>query len=241
MRMFKGKPFMDVSAGWMPQEDDGQGGKRPCYEGDGDLPVFSESFLYATVGKEDARFILGVAEEYAHIIEAMGTTAICRILDVKPRLARRLELAEAVTECLADANSTDFEYRQQQFPDITLDNESASLVWKMLHDSEYRRLYNPEKDMDRDRLRLYHRLTDELGHWEKEARQKEIDRLPEKLKKQEEKLANKLSRDQIRQGVADIIVNSSATKGQHEVGLTDDEVTAVTADRIINYLREQRR
>lgn len=184
--MIKGQPFMDVEADFIPEESDG----TPAYTGEGSLPTFSESFLYPTVGKGDARFILGVGEEYDHIIKALGSTTVQRILDVKPQLAQRLGVSAAIDECLAAAKSRDLEYREKDFPDVTLDNESATLVWKMLHD-EYRRYYNPETSMEKKRLRLYHRLTDELGSWEQDERQKEIDRLPEKLEQQAKKRAER--------------------------------------------------
>ncbi len=63
MRMFsKGKPFMNVLA---------EGSK---------YPVFSETFLYPKVGKTDARFILGVANEYSRLIEKLGTEKVKEIL-----------------------------------------------------------------------------------------------------------------------------------------------------------------
>jgi hypothetical protein len=101
-----------------------------------------------------------------------------------------LGLATVVNDCLADAISTDLEYRERESPDVTLDHDAAHTVWKILH-FEYRRLYNPEKSMDKEQLRLYHRLTDDLGDWEQKERQKEIDKLPEKLEKQAAKLAER--------------------------------------------------
>ena len=181
MRMAKGKPFMDVKADFVPEE---------CRDEHTELPVFCESFLYPTVGKGDARFILGVAEEYAHIIEALGTKAVRRILVTRPRLVQRLGVGDSVSEQLADALSSEEEYREQQFPDVTLDHEDAGTLWRMLHD-EYRRYYDPEKSMDSDHLRLYHKLTDALGSYEQGERQKEIDRLPEKLEKQRAKIAKR--------------------------------------------------
>lgn len=176
MRMAKGEPFIHLGS--------------ETYRDDIELPTFSEGFLYDRVGKYEARFILGVAEEYEHVIEALGTSSVRRILDVKPRLAQRLGLATVVNDCLADAISTDLEYRERESPDVTLDHDAAHTVWKILH-FEYRRLYNPEKSMDKEQLRLYHRLTDDLGDWEQKERQKEIDKLPEKLEKQAAKLAER--------------------------------------------------
>ncbi len=178
--MAKGEPFFHL--GSETHDEDGR-----------ELPTFSESFLYPRVGKEEARFILGVAEEYEHVIQALGARALRRILELKPRLVRRLQLSEAVIECLADATSDELEYREGQFPDVTLDHNDARQVWKILH-FEYRRLYNPEESMDKDQLRLYHKLTDDLGSWEQGERQKEIDRLPEKLEKQAAKIAEREER-----------------------------------------------
>ena len=64
MRMFqRGNPFMDVKAE------------------SGDFPVFSEAFLYGKVGKSDARFILGVAEEYEKLIRILGVEKIKELLE----------------------------------------------------------------------------------------------------------------------------------------------------------------
>lgn len=64
MRMFqKGNPFMDVPAA----------GRK--------VPVFSEAFLYGKVGKSDARFILGVAEEYEKLIRILGVEKIKELLE----------------------------------------------------------------------------------------------------------------------------------------------------------------
>lgn len=178
MRMDKGMPFMHV------QEDGGS------------APTFSEKFLYSRVGKGDARFMLGVAEEYEHVIDALGPTAVKSILDVKPRLARRLGLPEKVVEWLGDAVSDEFQRREEQRPSqAILDARAAHAVWEGLHD-DYKRFYEPEKSMGDDRLRAYHALTDALGPWEQEQRQKEIDRLPEKLVKKAERVAARAEREQ---------------------------------------------
>lgn len=66
MRVFsKGQPFIEVPA---------EGHEKDR------MPVFSEAFLYPHVGKSDARFILAVAEEYAHVINILGTTKVQEIL-----------------------------------------------------------------------------------------------------------------------------------------------------------------
>lgn len=80
MRAFaSGEPFMHVeSFPWIPCGDDIEemvddaGGPVP--------PVFSERYLYPRIGKSDARFVLAVAEEYAKLIEVLGTKEIRRLL-----------------------------------------------------------------------------------------------------------------------------------------------------------------
>lgn len=44
-------------------------------------PVFSEEFLYERLGKEDARFVLDIAEEYERLIEIMGRNVIKVLLE----------------------------------------------------------------------------------------------------------------------------------------------------------------
>jgi hypothetical protein len=166
MRMVKGQPFIDVEA-------DGE-----------DVPVFSESFLYNAVDKGDARFILGVAEEYNHVIQALGVKGVKAILGVKPRLVQRLGTGEKVAEWLEDARDEQELWREKQNPsEVVLDSDAAHELWELLH-NEYRRAYNPEKSMDKDTLRAYNTLTEALGEWEIKERQKERDRLPEKLERQ---------------------------------------------------------
>ena len=58
----KGEKFMHV-----PAEDES-------------MPVFSEEFLYPKMTKTDARFILGVAEEYEKIIDILGVDRIWEML-----------------------------------------------------------------------------------------------------------------------------------------------------------------
>ena len=63
MRAFaKGEEFMDVGAE------------------KGGAPTFSESFLYSVMSKDDARFILGVAKKYTHLIHLLGTETIKNLL-----------------------------------------------------------------------------------------------------------------------------------------------------------------
>lgn len=169
MRFDKGKPFTHIEADF-PVE-----GRN--------VPVFSEAFLYETVGKGDARFILGVADEYEHLIEALGPKALRAILDVRPRLAQRLGVGEHVVEFLEDARSEESLRQEKELPSqIILDDQAAESVWRFLHD-EYSRTFDPENDMDKDRLRMYNTLTDALGSHEQRQRQKERDRLPEKLER----------------------------------------------------------
>lgn len=181
MRMGKGKPFMDVEAEFAP--DGWEHGRNP--------PTFSEAFLYATVEKGDARFILGVADEYEHIIAALGPQAVCRLLETRWRLVQRLGVGEKVSELLEDAIDEHELVREQRHPvQVILDDDAAHDVWQTLHD-EYCRFFDPEQSMSRDSLRAYNTLTDGLGEWEQAARQKERDRLPEKLAQQEERKATK--------------------------------------------------
>jgi hypothetical protein len=183
MRMNKGQPFMEVPEE-APLPDVEEARATP-----NEVPVFSEAFLYPRLGKGDARFVLGIAEEYAHIIDALGPRAVTAILDVRPRLADRLDVGKLVVDMLADANSDDLLWREERHPsEVRLDHHAASAAWSLLH-REYQRYFDPENAMEKDALRAYHALTDGLGDWEKGERQKEIDRLPEKLKRQEERKA----------------------------------------------------
>jgi len=161
--MNKGQPFRHVEADT------------------GEAPTFSEAFLYPAVGKGDARFILGIADEYEHVIAALGPAAVIAILEVKPRLAQRLGVGRNVINSIADARSDESLRRAEESPpQVTLDADAAHAVWQGLH-ANYRRYYDPENSMDRDALRAYHALTDGLGSWEREQRQKERDRRAEFL------------------------------------------------------------
>lgn len=72
MRMFKkGEPFMDVRCE-VPVDDGDFGQWHP--------PVFSEAHLYNCMHKDDARFVLGVAEEYDHIIKVLGSDKVRQLL-----------------------------------------------------------------------------------------------------------------------------------------------------------------
>lgn len=171
MRMMaKGEPFLHVKA-----------------EAE-DVPVFSERFLYERIGKDDARFVLGVAEEYAHVIEALGVSAVRAILGVRPALVNRLGTGAKVVAWLEDARSErDLRFEADFPPQVILDRDAARGAWELLHE-EYKTFFEPEVVMDRNRLRTYHLLTDRLGETEQAARQKEIDRLPEKLERKRQRM-----------------------------------------------------
>jgi hypothetical protein len=176
MRMMsKGMPFRDVEADV------------------GSIPTFSEAFLYKRVGKGDARFMLGVAEEYDHVIAALGPDAVRTILAVRPRLAQRLGIGQKVIEWLGDATADESRLPAQ----VILDAEAAEALWAMLH-REYCRHYDPERSLPKDMLRAYNMLTDGLGEHEQRRRQKERDRLPEKLQQQEQRRAQVEARKRLR-------------------------------------------
>jgi hypothetical protein len=85
MRMFsRGKPFMDVEAeGHIPDDDDisemrtdaayMRSNRHP-------IPVFSEMFLYPRLGKDDARFVLAIADEYSKVISILGADKVEEML-----------------------------------------------------------------------------------------------------------------------------------------------------------------
>lgn len=76
MRYAKGQRFMHIRA------ESGGTKTKP------NPPVFSEDFLYKKVGKDDARFILGVAEEYETIIQRLGTDKVWEILSTEEQRER---------------------------------------------------------------------------------------------------------------------------------------------------------
>jgi len=91
MRMMaKGARFMDVPAESSPED----------WEGPDTPPVFSEAFLYDAVGKDDARFILGVAEEYDHLIKLLGTDLTKRLLEARLSTAARERLRSSLPSWL---------------------------------------------------------------------------------------------------------------------------------------------
>lgn len=47
----------------------------------GPFPVFSEGHLYPRLGKEDARFVLAVVEEYEALIKKLGPDAVRELLE----------------------------------------------------------------------------------------------------------------------------------------------------------------
>jgi hypothetical protein len=72
MRAQKGKPFMHIEAD------------------SANVPLFSEAFFYGLAFQEeefwmtkgDARFIMGVAEEYSHIIKLLGPEKVRELLEL---------------------------------------------------------------------------------------------------------------------------------------------------------------
>lgn len=175
--MAKGKPFKDV-----PAES-------------GEAPTFSEEFLcenwdpedgwYKGLGKDDWRFVLGVGEEYDHIIRALGPAATKAILEVKPRLVQRLGVGKEILASLEDARDEQELHREELYPsEITVDSDAAEAIWQELH-REYQRYFDPDKDMDRDKLRMYNTLTDALGEHEKRQREEEQKKRPMRLQQHE--------------------------------------------------------
>ena len=77
----KGRPFMDVPEE-APIPDPGE-----CRAAPAGVPVFSEAHLYPRLGKDDARFVLGVAEEYDRLISVLGPDTVRGLLDgsIEPR------------------------------------------------------------------------------------------------------------------------------------------------------------
>lgn len=85
MRMFaKGESFMRVEA-------DGES-----------VPLFSESYLYDVLGKGDARFVLGVAEEYEHLIKLLGPVITRQLLTARVSKGGRERLRTAITTVIRD-------------------------------------------------------------------------------------------------------------------------------------------
>jgi hypothetical protein len=83
-----GEPFLTVpSDDFVPGPDDvdemltdirvSRGERRQ-------IPTFSEAYLYPRVGKGDARFILAVVEEYAKLIDVLGTERVRELLRDAP-------------------------------------------------------------------------------------------------------------------------------------------------------------
>lgn len=81
MRAFKkGEPFMHVeSEGYVPGPDE-LAEMEEHFQQTLEVPTFSEAYLYPRVGKDDARFILGVADEYAKVIRVLGEEKVYEIL-----------------------------------------------------------------------------------------------------------------------------------------------------------------
>lgn len=96
MRMFqRGQSFSDVPADFPPE------GKESLDADGNPPPTFSEAFLYPTVGKGDARFVLGVADEYEHLIKLLGDVTP-RLLDAELSKAAQARLRTIVSEFLEE-------------------------------------------------------------------------------------------------------------------------------------------
>lgn len=193
MRMAKGRSFMQIEADYAP--DGWEDRSSPP-------PVFSEAFLYPAIGKGDARFVLGVAEEYAHIQEALGPAATRAILQVKPRLCERLGLGKTVKDFLEDARDEQDVWREKQYPlEVTIEEEAAHGVWLILH-HEYERFFDPEKSMPAEQLALYRELTERLGPHEQEMMEKADAKRPEMIERNEKARARQKQEKDARLGRA---------------------------------------
>lgn len=105
MRMLNGETFIDTPAyPYVPGDDELQE-MRDDLDRDGPYPVFSEGHLYPRLGKEDARFVLGVAEEYEHLIKLLGPTLVRTLLKIEPRPNVRVTFN--VTQVLGDDREED--------------------------------------------------------------------------------------------------------------------------------------
>lgn len=85
MRAFStGDPFLEVaSTHHIPNDDDVDEMQTDIAVANSDrrmIPVFTEAYLYPRLGKEDARFVLAVADEYTRLIDKLGTDEIHRLL-----------------------------------------------------------------------------------------------------------------------------------------------------------------
>ena len=77
-----GKHFLNVAADRVSASyvSGASGGEERPFDGSDMPPVFSETFLYEMMYKEDARFVLGIAEEYANIIDILGVDRVRELL-----------------------------------------------------------------------------------------------------------------------------------------------------------------
>lgn len=99
MRMFKkAEPFMDVKAEHHPAAFSSPPASNPL--------VFSEEFLYPSVGTGDARFILGVAEEYSRVIEVLGTKLVKEILEGKFSASGMESIREVLSAAVANEKAS---------------------------------------------------------------------------------------------------------------------------------------
>jgi hypothetical protein len=80
MRMRKGTPFIDTPAEAFIPPPEYLAEMREDLDRDGVYPVFSEGHLYPRLGKDDARFVLAVAEEYERLIAVLGPDKVKELL-----------------------------------------------------------------------------------------------------------------------------------------------------------------
>jgi hypothetical protein len=85
MRIFSpGEPFTITEAEvYVPSEDALQEMRDDLAE-HGPFPVFSEGHLYPRLGKDDARFVLAVADEYERLIKVLGSDKVKELLRSQP-------------------------------------------------------------------------------------------------------------------------------------------------------------
>lgn len=185
MRMNKGQPFMDVEQEVSP--DPGR-----FDEIESGWPVFSEGVLYPLLGKGDARFVLGVANEYDHIIKALGPQAVKDILDVKPRLCQRLGLPDVVKECLEDAHD-EYDGSRRYPEEVAIPKNIAYDVAEAIG----RAIRYDRKDVSEDMIRLYELVAEAYQLDSVEKLQEEVEDLAKRAK---ESRRNQLKREPLKKG-----------------------------------------
>lgn len=87
MRTFTpGEPFIDTQAEpWIPDDDtiaEMRDDIKQMAQDGHPIPVFSEMHLYPRLGKDDARFVLAIADEYTRLIEKLGREKVVELLGV---------------------------------------------------------------------------------------------------------------------------------------------------------------